>query len=172
MPIFPAEIFGVSEQLGSIEKGKIANLVLASGDLLEKNTRVRHVFVDGKLFEIKAPTAPPAGRNGNARPSGAGLAAGVWKLSISSPMGTREATATLSQDGESVTGTLALGMGSATINSGKLAGSELTLELTMDFGGRTVPGKLTGKIDGNTLTGSMNIMGRDSQVTGTKDPKE
>ncbi|MDX2031313.1 MAG: amidohydrolase family protein [Blastocatellia bacterium] len=180
MTIFPAEIFGVSEQLGSIEKGKIANLVLASGDLLEKNSRVRHVFVDGKLFEIKAPVAPPAGGRGggNARPGGApppsggGLAAGVWKLSISSPMGTREATATLSQDGEAITGTLALGMGSATINSGKLAGNELTLEITLDFGGRTVPGKLTGKIDGNTLTGAMNIMGRDSQVTGTKEPKE
>ena len=67
---------------------------------------------------------------------------------------------------------LALGMGSAQINSGKLAGNELTLEITMDFGGRSVPGKLTGKIDGNTLTGAMNIMGRDSQVTGTKEPKE
>ncbi|MFN0086251.1 MAG: amidohydrolase family protein [Blastocatellia bacterium] len=171
MTISPAEIFGVSEQLGSIEKGKIANLVLASGDLLEKNTRVRQVFIDGKPFEIKAPAAPPAGRNGNARPGGAGLAAGVWKLSIASPMGTREATVTLSQEGESVTGTLALGVGSATINSGRIAGNDLTLEITLDFGGQTLPGKLTGKIDGNTLTGSMNIMGRDSQVTGTKDPK-
>jgi imidazolonepropionase-like amidohydrolase len=168
MTIAPAEIFGVNEQLGSIEKGKIANLVIASGDLFDKNTKVRHVFIDGKHFEMKAPPAP---RPGDARPTGSGLAAGTWKLSIVSPMGTREATAVLSQDGENITGSINMGMGSATINSGKLAGNDLSLEITMDFGGRSVPGKLTARIEGNNLTGTMNVMGRDSQVTGTKEPR-
>ena len=168
MTIAPAEIFGVSEQLGSIEKGKIANLVIASGDLFDKNTKVRHVFIDGKHFEMKTPPAP---RPGDARPAGTGLAAGTWKLSIVSPMGTREATAVLSQDGENITGSINMGVGSATINSGKLTGNDLSLEITMDFGGRSVPGKLTARIEGNNLTGTMNVMGRDSQVTGTKEPK-
>ena len=64
LTIYPAQIFGLDEQLGSIEKGKIANLVLASGDIFDKNTKVRHVFIDGKLYEIKAPTGPPAGGPG------------------------------------------------------------------------------------------------------------
>jgi imidazolonepropionase-like amidohydrolase len=170
LTIAPAEIFGVSEQLGSIEKGKIANLVIASGDLFDKNTKVRHVFVDGRHFEMRTPPAPAA-RPGDAKPTGTGLAAGTWKLSIVSPMGTREATATLSQDGENVTGSINMGMGSATINSGRLTGNELSLEITMDFGGRSVPGKLSGKIEGANLSGTMSVMGRDSQVTGTREPK-
>ncbi|MGH9841770.1 MAG: amidohydrolase family protein [Blastocatellia bacterium] len=172
MTIAPAEIFGVSEQLGSIEKGKIANLVIAGGDLFDKNTKVRHVFVDGKHFEMKTPPAP---KPGDAKPTGTGLAAGTWKLSIVSPMGTREATAVLSQNGDDITGSISmgnLGMGSATINSGKLNGNDLSLEITMDFGGRSVPGKLSGKIEGNSLTGTMSVMGRDSQVTGMKEPKD
>jgi imidazolonepropionase-like amidohydrolase len=45
--IVPAEIFGVAGQLGSLEVGKIANLVITTGDLLETKTQVKHVFIDG-----------------------------------------------------------------------------------------------------------------------------
>ncbi|HKX27274.1 MAG TPA: amidohydrolase family protein, partial [Blastocatellia bacterium] len=55
LTIYPAEIFGVSEQLGSIERGKIANLILATGDLFNKETKVKNVFIDGKLYDIKPP---------------------------------------------------------------------------------------------------------------------
>ena len=52
LTIYPAEIFGVSEQLGTLEKGKIANIVLASGDIFDRRTQIKYVFVDGKQFEI------------------------------------------------------------------------------------------------------------------------
>jgi imidazolonepropionase-like amidohydrolase len=173
MTIYPAEIFGVSEQLGSIEKGKIANLFIAGGDLFDKNTRVKHVFVDGKHFEVKAAPAPAPGRPGGSRAGGPAnaVAAGAWKLSITSPNGVREITADLQQDGENVSGSLTMPFGAATITSGRLVGNELTLEISMDIQGRSVPGKLTGRIDGNSLSGTMNVMGRDSEVSGTRTPK-
>lgn len=43
----PAEIFGLGEKMGSLEKGKIANIVLADGDILELGTNIKHVFIDG-----------------------------------------------------------------------------------------------------------------------------
>jgi imidazolonepropionase-like amidohydrolase len=43
----PAEIFGASELVGSIAPGREANLVLASGDILDTRTQVTHVFVGG-----------------------------------------------------------------------------------------------------------------------------
>ena len=55
-----AEIFGVADRLGSIEKGKIANLVITKGDLFEENTRVQWVIVDGRKFE-PVPELPPPG---------------------------------------------------------------------------------------------------------------
>jgi imidazolonepropionase-like amidohydrolase len=39
--------------MGSLEPGKIANIVLTSGEIFEKNSYVEKVFVDGILFEIK-----------------------------------------------------------------------------------------------------------------------
>ncbi|HTS12313.1 MAG TPA: amidohydrolase family protein [Candidatus Limnocylindrales bacterium] len=59
-----AGILGASEQLGSIEPGKIANLVVTDGDIFNEKTKVKDVFVDGKFFEIHAeasPLKPPHG---------------------------------------------------------------------------------------------------------------
>jgi imidazolonepropionase-like amidohydrolase len=45
--IVPAEIFGLSDKLGSIEQGKIANLFVCTGDPFETKTQVTHVFIGG-----------------------------------------------------------------------------------------------------------------------------
>lgn len=59
MTLSAAEILGVNNQLGSIEEGKIANLVVMRGDIFGKDRTITHVFVDGKLFEQKEkPKAP------------------------------------------------------------------------------------------------------------------
>lgn len=48
--IVPARIFGVDKQIGSLEKGKRANLFVADGDWFEATTNVTHVFIDGLLM--------------------------------------------------------------------------------------------------------------------------
>lgn len=45
--INPAEIFGVADQYGSVEAGKVANLIVADGDPFETKTNILHVFIDG-----------------------------------------------------------------------------------------------------------------------------
>jgi imidazolonepropionase-like amidohydrolase len=45
--IVPAEIFGVSDRLGSIEVGKNATVFVCDGDPFETKTQVLHVFIDG-----------------------------------------------------------------------------------------------------------------------------
>jgi hypothetical protein len=49
--VYPAQILGVADQLGSIETGKRANLVLTNGDLLQPSTQVLGLFIDGKPLE-------------------------------------------------------------------------------------------------------------------------
>jgi hypothetical protein len=46
-----AEIYGMSDRLGSIEKGKTANLVVTKGEAFDDKTTVEYVFIDGKKFE-------------------------------------------------------------------------------------------------------------------------
>jgi imidazolonepropionase-like amidohydrolase len=45
--LYPAEILGLADKLGSIQTGKVANLVLTDGDLLEPTTQVRGLFING-----------------------------------------------------------------------------------------------------------------------------
>jgi imidazolonepropionase-like amidohydrolase len=46
--IWPAQIFGVGDKMGSIEVGKMANIVVTTGDILEAKTDTKYLFIDGR----------------------------------------------------------------------------------------------------------------------------
>lgn len=50
--LYPAQILGVADKLGSIEVGKLANLFVADGDPLEPSTRIERVFMQGREVEL------------------------------------------------------------------------------------------------------------------------
>ena len=52
--IIPAEIFGVADQLGSIEPGKKANLFVSTGDPFEPATAIKHLFINGWNIPIES----------------------------------------------------------------------------------------------------------------------
>ncbi len=49
----PAQLLGLSDRLGSIDAGKIANLVVSDKPYFNEKANVRYVFVDGKLYKIE-----------------------------------------------------------------------------------------------------------------------
>jgi imidazolonepropionase-like amidohydrolase len=51
LTVTPAEIFGVADRVGTLDVGKIANLVVTEGELFDARPRVKYVFVDGRKFE-------------------------------------------------------------------------------------------------------------------------
>ncbi len=48
----PAEIFGVSDRIGSISVGKDATLILADGNILETPTQVTKAYIQGRLVDL------------------------------------------------------------------------------------------------------------------------
>jgi hypothetical protein len=48
-----AQILGVSQMLGTIEEGKIANLVVTKGPYFEEKSQIRYVVVDGTRYEYE-----------------------------------------------------------------------------------------------------------------------
>ena len=61
LTIDAATIAGVADRLGSIEKGKAANLIVTDGNLFDEKTKITRVFVDGRAVALDA-TPAPAGR--------------------------------------------------------------------------------------------------------------
>lgn len=52
--IAPAEIFGVSDMVGSLEVGKRANVIVTDGDPFETQTKIKHVFIDGYMVPLES----------------------------------------------------------------------------------------------------------------------
>jgi len=50
--LYPAQILGLGSQLGSIEQGKIANIVVTDGDILDPRTNVKYLFINGRLLPL------------------------------------------------------------------------------------------------------------------------
>jgi hypothetical protein len=158
-----AEILGASEQLGSIEVGKIANIVVTSGDLLAKDGKLRYVFIDGNEVELKKPEAPAA-RAGGARPAGAtgGAAAaidpaGEWSLTVNSPQGDISSRLSLHRESGQILGTLNTPHGTYEIRDAKLAGNELRFSASIQMQSDTVNAVFVATIEGDSMRGSVTI---------------
>jgi len=52
--IYPAEIFGVADKIGSLEQGKLANVIVTDGDPLEMLTQVKHLFIAGEKIPLES----------------------------------------------------------------------------------------------------------------------
>ena len=50
--LWPAQIFGVGDKMGSIEVGKMANIVVTTGDILEARTDTKYLFIDGRQVSL------------------------------------------------------------------------------------------------------------------------
>jgi imidazolonepropionase-like amidohydrolase len=159
MTLRAAEILGVASQLGSIEVGKIANLTVTRGDLFARDRRVAHLFIDGRQIELR-PAATAAG-------PGQG-AVGTWSLSVNLGGSGNErqelsGTLTLQQSGDRLTGSLQGQLGSGTIASGTLTGSDInfTVPITLPApASQTTDAIFTGTITGGEMRGTVQVVGR------------
>jgi len=58
LTINAAKLFGVDKHMGTVEKGKVANLVLMTGEFTDEKARVRYLFIDGRKFEPERERVP------------------------------------------------------------------------------------------------------------------
>ncbi len=54
LTINSAEILGAGDQLGSIEKGKVADLILTDGDPMEAKTNIKQMFIAGRQVDLES----------------------------------------------------------------------------------------------------------------------
>lgn len=59
LTVQPARLFGMADRLGSLEKGKIANLVVLTADFLDEKVKTKMIYIDGRRIDPSR-TSPPA----------------------------------------------------------------------------------------------------------------
>jgi len=50
--LYPAQMFGLSDQIGTLQVGKVANVIVTNGDPLDVTTDVKYVFIRGQLTSL------------------------------------------------------------------------------------------------------------------------
>ncbi|GAC1631624.1 MAG: amidohydrolase family protein [Candidatus Acidiferrum sp.] len=161
LTLTPAEIFGVADRTGSIEKGKIANLVVTDGDLFGEKTKIKMSFVDGKRYEIREPDRPKDPPKGDV--------SGKWTLKYTTPEGDEESTVDLamSQDG-TLTGTTTSKRGTATIISGYASADKFSFTINIPIQGNAADVTFSGTFEKDTMKGSISVMSFSIDFTGTR----
>jgi len=154
--IWPAEILGVKDQLGSIEVGKIANLTVTRGDLFDRNSRIAHVFIDGRPIDVR----PPATGGPMSLGQGRNTLAGQWTVVVNLGQGERTISLTLQQEGERITGSISGPLGAGEISNGSASNTgEVRFTVTVNVEGQTKEATFTGNLANNQIRGNVAIVG-------------
>ena len=143
----PAVFFGLDRALGTIEPGKIANLVLSEGDLLAKDVKVRYAFVDGKQFELKE-AKPGEGEKPTVNITG------KWELAIEGQMG-MTLTIEFSQEEAALSGKLNTPFGAFDFTDGLVSGKDVSFEINISVAGQDIDLFFSGSVEGERMRGSV-----------------
>lgn len=148
----PADLLGLSDRLGTVERGKIANLVVTDGPYFAEDTAVRYMFVDGQLFEIDAaqPEAAASDAEGMANPVGA------WDYTVATPQGDAGGTIEITGEPGDLAGTITSDMGSEETDLENLTLSGTTLTFEFDAG-QTGQVAVTVTVTADEMDGSVEV---------------
>lgn len=147
----PAKIFGVDRQLGTLERGKIANLVVSDKPLFEKEAKVKRVFVDGR--EIRLPAEE---KKEGAASAIDGAIDGTWSLSVRTPQGNVAIQATLRAEDGRLAGTFSGDRGSGEIRNGTLDGTGFEFTISANApAAEASDWVFRGTLDGDSMSGTV-----------------
>ena len=158
LTIRAAEIAGVGDQLGSIEPGKIADLVVSDGPALAENARIRTVFVDGIDYDVIPAATPRNGQRAGGAGRGAGemaQVAGTWTMTVNAPQGAMTSTMTMTQTGDAIDGNMISEFGTAAIADGRVSGRTATWSAGFQINGERTTVNFEAEVEGNRMTGRL-----------------
>ncbi len=135
----PAKLFGAEKELGTLEAGKMANLIVADGDLFNEKTKLKESWIAGRRYELKAgPMIDPRG---------------TWEFAIA-PFQADSLKLILSGEADAPQGTLKMKGREIKLSNVSIA----DLRLALSFSGDSVqmPGviRMTALISEHSLAGS------------------
>lgn len=169
LTITPAQMLGIADRVGTVDNGKIANILITDKPYFDEKSKIRYVFVDGNPYKFEVREAPKK-TNGNAKVD----IDGSWRMTIESPDGSSNGTVTFKKDGNSYTGVATSDRmpGNTPLKSVDLDGDNLTFTYTVSVGDMSVEIEVTAKIDADSFSGSMSVGQWGSfPVEAVKDPK-
>lgn len=129
-----AEQLGISNIAGTVEKGKLANLVITDKPYFEEKSAIRYVFVDGQMNEMKK----KAEKKGTLEKGAGAALVGVWTYSIEIPGETKNGIIKITSDSNELTIEVSSADSPGDTDEATavtLDDNNLTFDLTIDYDG-------------------------------------
>ncbi|HUC42946.1 MAG TPA: amidohydrolase family protein [Candidatus Sulfotelmatobacter sp.] len=156
----PAKLLGVGRSMGTLERGKIANLLIADGPIFAKETRIRRVFVDGLDYPVEEKPKPKGDPNAVVDPRG------TWSVAMQLPGQTVQRTWTIRGEAGHYTGTAETRSGTVTFDAVTLAGNALTVTFPASEGRPAT--EVTVIVTGDSFEGTFEMGARSAPISGTR----
>ena len=171
----PAQLLGLSDRIGTVENGKMANLVISDKSYFNEKAKVRYVFVDGVMYkQVVKEENLPAGQAGKSDPNAKVEIEGSWSTVTQTPQGSNDGKVTFKKDGSGYKGTISGGRmpAPADLTSVTLEGNKLSYSYSLSFGGNSIKVDVEATVEGDSFKGNASIGPRGSfSIEGTKNPK-
>ena len=161
----PAQLLGLGDRMGTIDNGKMANLVISYKPYFDEKSKVRYVFVDGNLYKTETKETKKDDKVS---------AKGNWSYSTDTPQGTATGKLVIKEEKGSYYGTITNSFTGkeVEIKNVELNGNKLSFTFPYDDSGNALTIEVSVEIDGNNFEGTMTAGPNGSfPVKATKDPK-
>jgi imidazolonepropionase-like amidohydrolase len=158
----PAEMLGVSGMMGTVDAGKIGNIIVTTAPYFNEESDVKFAFVEGNMFEYEPRPArrPDAANNGAASAASASVnVTGKWEYTAETPMGASDGTMTITKNGDEYGGTMTFGMAGANnqlpLRDVVVEGNSLRFAVMIEMGGQSISLRINGTVEGDNFRGTM-----------------
>ncbi len=145
-----AQLLGLSDRLGSVDNGKIANLVISDKPYFHEKANVRYVFVDGAMYKYDVKTTPKGDPNAKVD------IVGSWTVTTETPDSKTVQTLSVKKDGSNFSGSISGGRLPQAVNleTVQLNGNALSYSYTIQMGGQSFKVDVDATVDGTTFKGT------------------
>lgn len=152
----PAKLLGISNIAGTVEKGKLANLVVTDKPYFAEKSNVRYVFVDGMMYQYDA---PPARKAADSTATPTAKIGGKWNYTLDMGGQTANGVIDLKDEAGNISGTISnpqTGQ-NGTISNAILSGNNLTFSVSYDMGGRAIKVEFDLQVTGSEFEGTASV---------------
>ena len=156
----PAKLLGVERSMGTLEPGKIANVVVAEGRLFAKDAKLKRVFVDGTDYPVEEKAKPQGDPHAVVDPRG------TWSVAIDFGGQTVQRTWTIAGEKGAYSGTAETRSGTVTFERVELAGNRLTVTFPASEGRGSYDAIVI--ITGDAFEGTSEMGSRSATLNGTR----
>lgn len=154
----PAKLLGIEKNCGTIDVGKMANVIVSNKPLFEKDAAIRYMIVEGNLYEYEVKEKKK--NSGKESPSVLAVIAGTWSYVIETPDQKREGTLDFTDHDGTITGKITssdITSGNNELESITLDGNTVSFIFDFDMGGQLVSLEFNLKLNGETFDGSVSV---------------